>query len=212
MGATKRAAEMVVQRQAQGSKTRFVAVRFGNVLGSAGSVVPIFKEQIARRQAVTVTHPEMTRFFMTIPEAAQLVLQAAALGSTGDVYLLDMGKAVKIVDLARDLIELSGLRPGIDIKIEFTGTRPGEKLHEELLLDDEAFDHTPHPKIKVGRIQLPSRVVLVAALRKLEMATVFGDEPLARRALSELVTEARLKLLPETQSEDQLGKARIMAS
>ena len=211
MGATKRAAEMVVQRQAQGSKTRFVAVRFGNVLGSAGSVVPIFKEQIARRQAVTVTHPEMTRFFMTIPEAAQLVLQAAALGSTGDVYLLDMGKAVKIVDLARDLIELSGLRPGKDIKIEFTGTRPGEKLHEELLLDDEGFDHTPHPKIKVGRIQLPSQVVLIGGLRRLELAVTFGNEPLARKTLSELVAESRLKLLPEAEPETPLGQARILA-
>jgi FlaA1/EpsC-like NDP-sugar epimerase len=211
MGATKRGAEMVVQKQAHGSKTRFVAVRFGNVLGSAGSVVPIFKEQIAKGQPLTITHPEMTRFFMTIPEAAQLVLQAGALGSTGDVYLLDMGKAVKIIDLARDIIELSGLRPGVDVEIKFTGLRPGEKLHEELLLEDEAFDHTPHPKIKVGRIQLPPRVVLIAALRKLEMAVAFGNEPLARKALSELVTEAKLKLLPETMPERMLGQVKLKA-
>ena len=211
MGATKRAAEMVVQRQAHGSKTRFVAVRFGNVLGSAGSVVPIFKEQLAKGLPLTITDLEMTRYFMTIPESAQLVLQAAALGSTGDVYLLDMGKPVKIVDLARDLIELSGLRPGVDVEIKVTGLRPGEKLHEELLLEDEAFDHTPHPKIKVGRIQLPPRVVLIAALRTLETAVAFGDEALVRRALGELVLDANLKQLPAGQPERELGRARLKA-
>jgi FlaA1/EpsC-like NDP-sugar epimerase len=175
-------------------------------------VVPVFREQIARRQPVTVTHPEMTRYFMTIPEAAQLVLQAGALGSTGEVFLLDMGKAVKIVDLARDLIELSGLRPGIDIQIEFTGTRPGEKLHEELLLEEEQFDQTPHPKIKVGHIQIPQRPVLAAALRELDKAVTFGDEQLARHALSALVAESRLTMLPETQEESEGRRVRSAAN
>jgi len=147
MGVTKRVAELLV-RSLQDGGTNFVSVRFGNVLGSNGSVIPIFKEQIAAGGPVTVTHPEMTRYFMTIPEAAQLVLQAATIGQGGEIFVLDMGDPVRIVELARNLIVLSGLRPGEDIAIEYSGLRPGEKLFEELHLSDEEFLPTKHEKIK----------------------------------------------------------------
>ncbi len=153
MGATKRVAEIYLQALSQRSKTRFVTVRFGNVLGSAGSVIPIFREQIAKGGPVTVTHPDMTRYFMTIPEASQLVLQAGAMGLGGEIFILDMGEPVRIIDLARDLITLSGLRPMEDIEIRISGIRPGEKLVEELATDAEHADKTKHPKVFIGRIK-----------------------------------------------------------
>ncbi len=150
MGATKRAAELVVQ-ELRGGPCRAVAVRFGNVLDSSGSVVPLFRQQIARGGPVTVTHPEVTRYFMTIPEATQLILQAASIGEGGEIFILDMGEPVKIVDLARQMIRLSGLEPDEDVAIEFSGLRPGEKLHEELMTADEETAATHHDRIKVVR-------------------------------------------------------------
>ena len=182
MGASKRAAEIIVQGLSQRSKTRFVAVRFGNVLGSAGSVVPIFKEQIARGGPVTVTDPEMKRYFMTIPEACQLVLQAGAMGKGGEIFVLDMGQPVKIIDLARDLIALSGLRVGEDIEIEVTGTRAGEKLFEELALEEEGAEKTRHPKVFIGRIKPHPWESVVEFVRELE-GVAQSVEPAAVRAL-----------------------------
>jgi FlaA1/EpsC-like NDP-sugar epimerase len=147
MGATKRVAEQVVQEVAESQGRKFVAVRFGNVLGSRGSVIPTFLRQIQSGGPVTVTHPEMRRYFMTIPEAVQLVLQAGAIGQGGEVFVLDMGEPVKVLDLATDLIRLSGLEVGTDVEIRFTGTRPGEKLYEELFFDSESAIPTDHPKV-----------------------------------------------------------------
>lgn len=189
MGATKRVAEYVVQwaaRRAQPGQV-FVSVRFGNVLGSRGSVIPLFRKQIQRGGPVTVTHPEMKRYFMTVSEAAQLVLQAAGLGDNGAVYVLDMGEPIRIVDLARELIRLSGFEPDVDIKIEYIGIRPGEKLFEEPLTAEEGTTASRHEKIFVARSQAPSDEELergVAAL--LEAAWDYDDEAI-RRALKALV-------------------------
>jgi FlaA1/EpsC-like NDP-sugar epimerase len=151
MGASKRICEMIVQGLAQQSKTKFTAVRFGNVLGSNGSVVPLFKKQIREGGPVTVTHKEIIRYFMTIPEAAQLVIQSGAIARGGEIFVLDMGQPVRIYDLAVDLIKLSGLKLNEDIEIEIIGLRPGEKLYEELLMDEEGLSETRYEKIRVGR-------------------------------------------------------------
>jgi FlaA1/EpsC-like NDP-sugar epimerase len=189
MGASKRAAEIFIQALSQRSKTRFVAVRFGNVLGSHGSVVPLFQEQIASGGPVTVTHPEMTRYFMTIPEACQLVLQAGAMGQGGEIFVLDMGEPVRIVDLARDLIALSGLHEGEDIEIEFTGIRPGEKLFEELSLAEEQVDKTIHPKVFIGRIKPHRWDEVTDLLRELDVASTHSDGDRIRALFGKLIGE-----------------------
>ncbi|WP_298201840.1 nucleoside-diphosphate sugar epimerase/dehydratase, partial [Desulfosporosinus sp.] len=181
MGATKRVAEMIIQSLDRRSQTRYVAVRFGNVLGSRGSVIPTFKKQIAKGGPVTVTHPEMVRFFMTIPEAAQLVIQAGAMARGGEVFILDMGKPVKIVDLAQDLIRLSGFDAGLDIKIEFTGIRPGEKLYEELLTAEEGTTSTKHQRIFVAK----ASVVDVARIERLVQMIRGRGSYLAREEIVE---------------------------
>jgi FlaA1/EpsC-like NDP-sugar epimerase len=190
MGATKRVAELVIQALQQETGTKFVAVRFGNVLGSNGSVVPIFKEQIAAGGPVTVTHPQMTRYFMTIPEASQLVLQAFSMGKGGEVFVLDMGDSVKIVDLAKNLILLSGLQPGRDIKIQFSGVRPGEKLYEELNLKDECLVPTSHTKIRSYVCsQNPDGAKVNAILEQLHLITEDHDVASLVLLLKELIPD-----------------------
>ena len=185
MGATKRMVEYLVQDAAQRATPNqtFVSVRFGNVLGSRGSVIPIFKSQIQAGGPVTVTHPDMVRYFMTIPEAAQLVLQASGHGRNGEVYILDMGEPIRIVDLARDLIRLSGLRPDIDIPIRFTGMRPGERLVEELMTEKEARSETPHEKIFVARAEPMDSEGLAAAVDALQAAALRSDHQRIRSLL-----------------------------
>ena len=175
MGATKRICEMIIQTYNNRSRTEFVAVRFGNVLGSNGSVIPLFKKQIAQGGPVTVTHPDIIRYFMTIPEAVSLVLQAGAYAKGGEIFILDMGEPVKIADLARNLILLSGHKPEEDIAIEYTGLRPGEKLYEEMLMDEEGLQDTENKLIHIGK---PIRIDEEQFLMKLEnLAKYVVEEP-----------------------------------
>jgi FlaA1/EpsC-like NDP-sugar epimerase len=190
MGASKRIAEYLVQAAAHRTGRRFVAVRFGNVLGSRGSVIPLFQKQIEAGGPVTVTHPEMTRYFMTIPEAVQLVLQSAALGKGGEVFVLDMGQPVRIVDMARDMIRLAGLREGEDIDIAFTGLRPGEKLYEELFLNGEHTSRTLHEKVFVSRNgECKHDTMREASVDRLLIAARRGDTVALHSLIRELVPE-----------------------
>jgi FlaA1/EpsC-like NDP-sugar epimerase len=188
MGTTKRLAEMVCQGLQRDHGTQFVMVRFGNVLGSTGSVIPKFREQIAKGGPVTVTHPEITRYFMSIPEAAQLVLQAGLMGEEGKIFVLDMGEPVKIVDLARDLIRLSGLEEE-DIKIEFSGLRPGEKLYEELLADNEHTLPTPHPKLRIAKARAVDAAWVYELLIWVGSTTASWSDAEVKQRLQQLVPE-----------------------
>jgi len=186
MGASKAMAESIVRAASTRHRdTRFVTVRFGNVLGSSGSVVPIFRSQIERGGPVTVTHPEMTRYFMTIPEAVQLVIRAADLGGDGDVFVLEMGEPVKIVDLARNMIRLAGYEPDTDIAIEFTSPRPGEQLHEQLLADGESAEPTAEARIvRAVRAEPLDPARVEETLQELRDLIGSGDETdLARRVV-----------------------------
>lgn len=187
MGATKRTAEMIVQAFSKKSKTEFVAVRFGNVLGSNGSVIPLFKRQIAKGGPVTVTHKEITRFFMTIPEACQLVLQSASFAKGGEIFVLDMGEPVKIYEMAQNLIRLSGFEPDKDIKIEVTGLRPGEKLYEELLLAEEGLTKTQNSKIYVAKPLEIDFEELKQKLDALKFAANAGDRMSIKEQLKQIV-------------------------
>lgn len=195
MGATKRLSEIYARAKGQGSKTRFIVTRFGNVLGSKGSVIPLFQRQIENGGPITVTHPEVTRYFMTIQEAAQLVLEASAMGNGGEIFLFDMGRSVRIIDLARKMIKLSGLRPGEDIKIKVTGLRPGEKLYEELLTKEENTLSTHHPRIMVAQVKM-------YPLKDVE--GFFSELPgLVEKKDGEELTERIREFVPEFRSQVQ---------
>ncbi|WZL81022.1 nucleoside-diphosphate sugar epimerase/dehydratase [Vallitaleaceae bacterium 9-2] len=187
MGATKRLCEMIIQSMDKVSSTEYVAVRFGNVLGSNGSVVPTFKKQVSEGGPVTVTHKEITRYFMTIPEASQLVLQAGSMAQGGEIFILDMGEPVKIVNLAEDVIRLSGYEPYEDIPIVFTGLRPGEKLYEELLMDEEGIRDTAHDKIHVGQPMDINHQALVTKIREFEASIQAMDDEAIKVKMQEFV-------------------------
>ena len=187
MGASKRVAELYVQSLNR-AVTRFVAVRFGNVLGSSGSVIPIFRKQIEAGGPVTVTHPDMKRYFMTIPEASQLVMQAGAIGQGGEIFVLDMGQAIKILDLAQEMIRRSGLKPDEDIQIQITGIRPGEKLYEELACDSEQTRPTAHQKIRVWQLPTSSPQKVKRMLDRLG-SVIHGTREELIFALSQCIPE-----------------------
>jgi FlaA1/EpsC-like NDP-sugar epimerase len=197
MGATKRMAEMIVLNAAGRSGKPYCVVRFGNVLGSRGSVVPLFKRQIARGGPVTVTHPDMKRYFMTIPEAVHLVLQAASMGEDGETFVLNMGQQIRILDLAEDLIRLSGLEPGKDIEIVFSGVRSGEKLSEDLWENDTCFRPTSHPEIyRVECAEALHGDALYKSVDELVHLSHEGDGQAVLNLLDELIPGAKVRTLP----------------
>jgi len=202
MGMTKRAAEIFCQNLSARSSTHFITVRFGNVLGSTGSVIPLFQKQIASGGPVTVTHPEITRYFMTIPEAAQLILQAGTMGKGGEIFVLDMGEPVKISYLAEQLIRLSGKKPGEDIEIRYTGLRPGEKLYEELFHESEMLAGTNHPKILLANSRSMDFDELEQILEKLVSACQVDDVRQIYKLLSDLVPEHQSRLLHDGATTD----------
>jgi FlaA1/EpsC-like NDP-sugar epimerase len=189
MGCTKHVAERVVHEFSEVSSTRFVVVRFGNVLGSAGSVVPVFQKQIERGGPITITDSRMTRFFMSIPEAAQLVMQSAAMCEGGEIYVLDMGQPIPIIQLAEDLVSLSGLPPG-SIEFEFTGMRPGEKLYEELYFDDESAVPTAHKKVRAAKPRDLGEEPMLPHIDSL-VALVGADPQILREKLAMIVPSYR---------------------
>ncbi|MFM1933045.1 MAG: hypothetical protein RL226_2348 [Bacteroidota bacterium] len=188
MGASKRLAEMYVQSINAHSSCTYVITRFGNVLGSNGSVIPLFKRQIETGGPITVTHPEMTRFFMTIPEAVQLVIEASVMSSGGEIFLFDMGKSVKIYDLATNMIKLYGLELGKDIEIKITGLRPGEKLYEELFFDSESSIPTHHPKILIAKVTPPDFGLIAAEINNLSELFKEQDNMKLVAKIKELIT------------------------
>jgi FlaA1/EpsC-like NDP-sugar epimerase len=189
MGTSKRVAEIFCQNLNERSNTRFITVRFGNVLGSAGSVVPLFKSQIEKGGPVTVTHPEIKRYFMTIPEACQLILQAGAMGKGGEIFVLDMGDPIKITYLAEQMIRLSGKAPGHDIEIVYTGLRPGEKLFEELFHENEELGKTDHDKILLAKYRQVDWLQLEEAINEFDEACKIYDETGMKQLLDILVPE-----------------------
>ncbi|MBN7774032.1 polysaccharide biosynthesis protein [Clostridium aminobutyricum] len=202
MGATKRVGEMMLQEKSSHARTTFAAVRFGNVLGSNGSVIPIFRKQIEKGGPVTVTHPDITRYFMTIPEAVELVIQTGAMAEGGEIFILDMGEPVKILDLAENVIRLSGYVPYVDIDIALTGLRPGEKLYEELLLDEEGIEKTGHNKIYVGH-PLPANPVLKEMLQETDGHAVIEEEIKRVSAMTEAEVKKWLQEIVPNYSPQQ---------
>ncbi|MFB6257347.1 MAG: UDP-N-acetylglucosamine 4,6-dehydratase family protein, partial [Flavobacteriales bacterium] len=202
MGGTKRLSEIYARTKGYDSNTRFIVTRFGNVLGSKGSVIPLFQKQIEKGGPITVTHPEVTRFFMTIQEAAQLVIEASALGKGGEIFLFDMGRSVRIIDLARKMIKLSGLRPGEDIKIKVTGLRPGEKLYEELLTKGENTLPTHHPRIMVAQVQMLPQGEVEGFFKELPSLVEAQDGERIKERIREFIPEFYFPVQEEKKGEE----------